>query len=347
MRAHPFRTKYQALLRLFLTLILFSSFSISCSSTPEPPLSDPQAVLSGTDEQIFVGDPMEMNYDPNVIMKRAESYFEKESYAEAIVEYKHFLDLHRSHVLAPYAQYKIALSHFKRFKTVDRDPEPLEESLAAFDKLLSEFPNNRYETEAREKMRSCHQYLAEHHLIVAEFYYNKESYLAAANRYETVIETYPELDQAGDAMYFLAKTYQNLGAEEWAANSLVDLVRKHSDNEYYDDGMKMLAQMQEDNPNLQVAQLNEEQPVLEVLSAGYQNGNQANGLAALSATPVGFVGTPTSALQENRTYSATIHTMTEEALCSLGSWCESSTVSYSPPAYQTPPPTVCQISQWC
>ena len=344
---HPCRTGNPAVLRLFLTVILFSGFIISCSSTPEPPPSDPQAVLSGTDEQIFVGDPMEMNYDPNVIMKRAESYFEKESYSEAIVEYKHFLDLHRNHVLAAYAQYKIALSHFKRFKTVDRDPEPVEESLAAFHKLLDEFPNNRYETEAREKIKMGHQYLAEHHLLVGEFYYNKESYLAAANRYETVIETYPQLDQAGDALYHLAKTYQNLGAEEWAANSLVDLVQKHSDNEYYDDGMKMLAKIQQENPNIQVAQLNEGQPGLEVLSAGYQNGNQANGLTALSATPVGLVGTPTSALQENRTYSATIHTMTEEALCSLGSWCESSSVSYSPPAYPTPPPTVCQISQWC
>ena len=36
-----------------------------CSSTPDPaPSDDPQAVLSGTDEQIFVGDSIEMNYDP-------------------------------------------------------------------------------------------------------------------------------------------------------------------------------------------------------------------------------------------------------------------------------------------
>ena len=73
-------------------------------------------------------------------MKRAEAYFEKESFLEAIVEYKHFLDLHRNHVLASYAQYKIAMSHYKRFQTIDRDPAPLEESLKAFRKLLSEFP---------------------------------------------------------------------------------------------------------------------------------------------------------------------------------------------------------------
>ena len=117
---------------LILTLLL-----MSCSSTPDTPDSAETSTqdIYSTDEQIFVGDSIEMSYDPNVIMKRAESFFDKESYAEAIVEYKHFLDLHRKHILAPYAQYKIGLSHFKQFRTVDRDPEPLKKSIIGFEKL--------------------------------------------------------------------------------------------------------------------------------------------------------------------------------------------------------------------
>ena len=328
-------------------LILFSSSIISCSSTPEPPPSDPQSVLSGTDEQIFVGDTLEMNYDPNVIMKRAESYYEKESYPEAIVEYKHFLDLHRSHVLAPYAQYKIASSHYKRFKTVDRDPEPIGESLAAFQKLLTEFPNSRYEEEARAKIKNCHQHLAEHHLLVGDFYYKKESYLAAAHRYETVINTYPELDAAGEALYHLAQTYDNLGAEQWAANSLVDLVQKHPNHQFYDNGMQMLVKMQEENPTLQVAELNVKQPGLEILHAGYENGAQSN---VLNAVPFALAQLSASSALPSQTqnigYSpVAFHARTDHAPCSMGSWCESSAVSYSPPP--APPPKICQVSQWC
>lgn len=326
--------------------VILSWSLISCSSTPEPPSADPQAVLSGTDEQIFVGDPMEMNYDPNVIMKRAESYFEKQSYHEAIVEYKHFLDLHRSHVLAPYAQYKIALSHYKRFKTIDRDPEPIEESLAAFQKLLSEFPDSRYETEAREKINACHEHLAEHHLLVGEFYYKKESYLAAAHRYETVIDTYPKLDAAGEAMYHLAKTYQNLGAEQWAADSLVNLAQHHPDSEYYDEGMQMLVKMQKENPSLQIAKLNGGPSGLELLNAGYQNGNQSHGSSPLPTTLVRLDSSSGLAPQPNG-HSSAVHTITQQALCSLGSWCETSSVSFAPPAYPAPPPTICQVSQWC
>ncbi|MCE9536872.1 MAG: hypothetical protein K8R65_10760, partial [Nitrospirae bacterium] len=71
----------------------------ACSSTPKPQDTAKKA-LSGTDEQIFLGDTIEKNYDPNVIMKRGEAFFEKEEYTEAIVEYNHFLDLHRTHTLA-------------------------------------------------------------------------------------------------------------------------------------------------------------------------------------------------------------------------------------------------------
>ena len=112
-------------LSCFLILTLLC---VGCSTTPESTETSSTDIYS-TDEQIFVGDSIEMSYDPNVIMKRAESFYDKESYAEAVGEYKHFLDLHQKHVLAPYAQYKIGVSHFKQFRTVDRDPAPLNKSI--------------------------------------------------------------------------------------------------------------------------------------------------------------------------------------------------------------------------
>src|SRR5689334_3209078 len=93
-------------------LLFAMTVALGCSSSSKTAKSSGQP-LSGTDEQIFIGDTVEKNYDPNVIMKRAESFFEKEDYAEAIIEYQHFLDLHRVHTLAPYAQFKLAESHFK------------------------------------------------------------------------------------------------------------------------------------------------------------------------------------------------------------------------------------------
>ena len=86
-------------------------FAAGCSSKPKT-TADAKPV-SGTDEQIFLGDTIEKNYDPNVIMKRGEAFFDKEEFAEAIVEYQHFLELHRAHQLAVYAQLRLAESHLR------------------------------------------------------------------------------------------------------------------------------------------------------------------------------------------------------------------------------------------
>ena len=244
----------QQLIRIASALFATSLLITSCSSTQEKKSANKNVPLSGTDQQIFIGDTIEMNYDPNVIMKRAEAYHEKGGYAEAVVEYQHFLDLHRNHVLAPYAQYRLALSHFKTIQTIDRDIGPIERARDEFTKLIKIHPGSQYEADARTKIDECKDLLGQHHLFVAKFYYQKEAYLAAAKRYKLVIDLYPHLEAVAEAKYELAKTYQVLGATNWSRDWLVALVQEHPRHDLRDDGLKMLTKLQEENPDLVVAQ---------------------------------------------------------------------------------------------
>ena len=155
-----------------------------CASKPKPAADGKtDSTLSATDEQIFIGDTIEKNYDPNVIIKRAESFFDKEEYAEAVIEYQHFLDLHKVHQLAPYAQFRMGESHFKMIKTIDRDASPVTMALASYNKLLTEFPGSQWETDARDKIRECQTFMAKNALFIGKFYYRREAFLAASSRF--------------------------------------------------------------------------------------------------------------------------------------------------------------------
>lgn len=319
---------------------------IGCSSTPKPADSVTPKAVSSTDEQIFVGDSVEMSYDPNVIMKRAESFFDKESYAEAIVEYKHFLDLHRSHVLAPYAQYKIGVSHFKQYRTVDRDPDPLNQSIQSFNKLLQDFPASRYETEAKQTILICKEQLAQRHLMVGQFYLRRGSYLAAAHRFEKVIKEYPELETAGDAMFHLAKTYQDLGVEEWTQDWLVTLVNEHPNNPYHSDGQKLLAKLQKENPTL-VASLPDNPSV---------NGHTSIKQSPVDNTPsvkesplFSYAGVlPTAAVSAPVPVQTASKASPSHASCRIGSWCESGSAPATAPVSQiSNGPKACKTGEWC
>lgn len=224
----------------------------ACSSTPKNQETT-KKTLSGTDEQIFLGDGIKKNYDPNVIMKRGEAFFEKEEYTEAIVEYNHFLDLHRTHVLASYAMFRIGESQMKLTKGIERDPSPVQKAIEAFERLRKDFPGSRYDSAALQKIQECHDLLARTHLFVGEFYYRRGSYLAAAHRFEQIMKLYPDKPVAPDALYFLALSYHDLGADDWASEKLILLAERYPGSAHSNEGRSLLAKIEKEKPTTLVA----------------------------------------------------------------------------------------------
>jgi len=280
--------------------------------------------VSGTDEQIFLGDTVENHYHPNVIMKRGEAYFEKEEYAEALVEYKHFMDLHRNHVLAPYAAFRIGEIHFKMAKTIDRDPEPMQKAITAFDQMRKGFPGSRYDTQAQQKLDECHDWLAQMHLFVGQFYYRRGSYLAAAHRFEQIIKTYPNKPVASDALYFLAKSYHEMGADDWAREKLILLAEKYPDSSSSEAGKSLLGKIGGAQPSTLLAQksdsalLSDAGPTTMLRSSRPEATNRQSA-SSLSSSPMTTLGVPPSL---DSFVAPSTNTLGQGfTACRLGAWC--------------------------
>jgi outer membrane protein assembly factor BamD len=235
-------------MRLYLPLtgaLLVSLVLTGCSSTPKtPPTSNTNSSrITDIDEKVLKQDPLERNYDPHVIMKRAESFYEKENYAEAAVEYQHFLDLHKTHMLAPYAQYRLALSYHNLVTTKDRDPGPVRQTLEAMEKLLKDYPGSTYDNEARAKITEARNHLAAYEVYVGRQYLRKAAYLGAMHRFEGVLTRYPETDAVADARYYLALTYKELGDNRQAADQLASLLTQFPKAPVRKDGQALLSKL--------------------------------------------------------------------------------------------------------
>lgn len=292
---------------LVSSLMLISLMAVGCSSTPKaPPVAGGKAV-GGTDEQIFLGDTIEKNYDPNVIMKRGESFFDKEEYAEALVEYNHFLDLHKTHILAPYAAFKIGESHFKMAKSIDRDPEPMNKAITALERMRKDYPGSRYDAQAQQKIQECHDWLAQMHLFVGQFYFRRESYLAAAHRFEQIIKIYPDKPVAPDALYFLARSYHELGADDWAAENLTLLAEKYPTSKVAADGRSLMAKLGGQKPGALIAKDSSAAPFSD--SRPYASESKEADLSGATGA-LGSIKLP-SANALGQTFTA----------CRLGAWC--------------------------
>jgi outer membrane protein assembly factor BamD len=211
-------------------------------STPNDPLgADIRKELGVTKNSAEeTKDDVKRNYDPKVILKRAEALYQQGDYIEAVGEYQHFLDLHPLHEWADYAQLKLGLSYFQQFTTIDRDPEPDQKALESFQKLLTTYPNTKYADEARKRISVCQERLAQYQFYVGHFYYKQEAYPAAIHRFEQILTTYPNDPVVADTLYYLALAYERSGKAEQALSHLQDLIVKYPDSPYQEKAHQVL-----------------------------------------------------------------------------------------------------------
>lgn len=199
----------------------------------------------GVDENIpqATEGSIERYYEPITILKRAEAFYGKGEYSEAIDEYKHFVSLHARHKFADYAQFKLGLSHIKLSRTTDRDPEPFKNALQAFKKLLADYPTTKYQTEATEKIKFCRENLASHELYVGNYYYGQKKYKAAIYRFKRITEEYGDTGVIDDALYMMAISYRRIGDITLAEKSLRDLLSNNPDSRQKERADKLLTSL--------------------------------------------------------------------------------------------------------
>lgn len=131
-----------------------------------------------------------------------------------------------THPRVDYALYMRGLAHFdvtpgwiERMFKVDMTERPPRESMQAFSvfqELLRRFPESQYAPDARERMIFLRNRLAAYENHVAEYYMERQAYVAAINRAKYVVETYPGAPDTERALEIMVEAYETLGMTDLA-----------------------------------------------------------------------------------------------------------------------------------
>ncbi|VFR26008.1 Probable component of the lipoprotein assembly complex (forms a complex with YaeT, YfgL, and NlpB) [plant metagenome] len=98
-----------------------------------------------------------------------------------------------------------------RQDSAERDPKGLRQSYEAFEELLKRFPDSKYAPDAKERLTWLVNTIAMNEVHVARYYYQRDAYVAAANRAQTVITDFEGAPAAEEALYLLVMSYDKLG----------------------------------------------------------------------------------------------------------------------------------------
>jgi outer membrane protein assembly factor BamD len=253
------KNKYLYIFKLILIFFAISMFGPACSSdkTAVKPESefDADKSLEKANEMITEGyydnareileeiriKDTSQQFDKIAKLRIADAYFEEELYDEAAAEYENFLHIHSYHKYAPYAQFRLAMSYFRKIKTVDVSYSSARRALDEFKKLQTRFPRNPFMDVTDTRIKMCRRILAEYEYYVGNFYFKKGSYEAAVSRFNGLLKDYPESGKVSEVLYYLGLSYENLGLRDKALSSLNQLIEKFPTVEFSREARKTIA----------------------------------------------------------------------------------------------------------
>jgi outer membrane protein assembly factor BamD len=147
-------------------------------------------------------------------LRIADAHFAQSRWDEALNYYRDFAQLHPDHEKVPYTMLRTALCHERQSEKAVRDQTQTRAAVAALDQLILNYPNAPETAEAEQLWKELRRKLANQALNVGDFYFQREEYQSAANRYRSVIDEYPGLGLDADALYKLGLAYSRMNRDD-------------------------------------------------------------------------------------------------------------------------------------
>jgi outer membrane protein assembly factor BamD len=140
----------------------------------------------------------------------ADSYFQKGDEANMILaasEYRDFVARFPASPSAPYAQYQVAMTYYKKMLSPGRDPTKTQLAVEEFKRVLTKYPTSEEAKQAQEKILECEERLAAYAFQIGRYYYKVGAYRAAISRLREILTVYPSFSKMDRVYFFLGASY--------------------------------------------------------------------------------------------------------------------------------------------
>jgi outer membrane protein assembly factor BamD len=174
------------------------------------------------------------------ILMAAYAYYKGGKYDDAIGAADRYLTLHPGTPEADLAQDIIAMSYYDRVLDPRRDQTNARKALEAYETLIQRYPESRYAAEARNRTRIMRDLLAAQEMMVGRYYLRHNNFLAAINRFRTVVTDYQTTEQVEEALMRLTEAYMALGIVNEAQTAAAVLGHNFPDSKWYSHAYALL-----------------------------------------------------------------------------------------------------------
>ncbi len=251
-RAHPLR---RMTIRVVAALGILG-LAAGCSSDDEAPyIEQPveqlyngatdELLQSNFEEAARLYDEVERQHPYSVWASKAQlmaayAFYQDNKYDDAINTLDRFIQLHPGNKDIAYAYYLKAISYYEQISDVARDQKTTRQALESLDEVIRRFPETQYARDAELKIDLARDHLAGKHMEIGRYYLNRGEYLAAINRFRTVVEDYQTTTHVPEALHRLVESYMSIGVMTEAKATASVLGYNFPGSDWYIDSYALL-----------------------------------------------------------------------------------------------------------
>jgi outer membrane protein assembly factor BamD len=183
----------------------------------------------------------------------ADSWFREggaHGLAQAEAEYKDFILFYPNMEEAAESQFKVCNIHYKQMDKADRDNAQGQRAEDECRQVMVAYPNSKFLPQAQQMLRNTQEVLADKEFKTGDYYHQRGSFPAAANRLSYLSQQYPLYSGSDQALWELADAYKHMGErfENQRAAALTMLVREYPLSGHLEDAKEMLTAMKRPVP---------------------------------------------------------------------------------------------------
>ncbi len=172
---------------------------------------------------------------PDAKLGVGDSYLNEGGEANFVLaenEFKEFITFYPTSTRVDYAQYKLAMTHFRRMRRPERDQTETAAAVREFEVFFDRYPNSMLMSEVRERWREARSRLSEASYRVGLYYFRARWYPGAIDRFKEVLKDDPGYPERDAVYFYLAESLLKADKKAEALPYYDRLVKEFERSEY-------------------------------------------------------------------------------------------------------------------
>ena len=171
---------------------------------------------------------------PKAALMAAYSYYIQDYYGDAISELIRFKKVYPNHENLDYANYLLAICYYEQIVDEKKDLQSIIKAKESFIYVIKNYPNSEYAYDSEFKIDLIDDILASKEIYVGRYYMDRKKWIAAINRFKTVLEQYETTIYVEEALHRLVEVHYRIGLEDEAKKYAKLLGYNYESSEWYE-----------------------------------------------------------------------------------------------------------------